>query len=72
LSPTDGCEGTFRCTTGTIIVTTCDGENDGSGTSLCACVADGEPIPIEDLTPGEAPDSCYASLGRCFAALYAR
>ncbi len=65
LSPTDGCRATYSCSEGKLRVE-CDGENDGTGTSLCDCYADGEHFwPYHDLFEGEGPDSCFNALNSC-------
>lgn len=68
LSPTDGCEATYTCSEGVLVVS-CDGENDGTGTSLCDCDADGEFFyPYGELFEGEGPDSCFNALSSCVRA----
>jgi hypothetical protein len=69
LSPTDGCDATFYCPGARTVLVRCDGENDGTGTSLCDCEENGRRASVSGTVPGEAPDSCLAAAERCLAAL---
>jgi hypothetical protein len=69
LSPTDGCEATFACDGPRAIEVTCDGENDGTNTSLCDCREGRKTAAVNGTVPGEAPDSCLAGAQRCLTAL---
>jgi hypothetical protein len=63
LSPTDQCDAKFVCDDGQAFELTCDGENDGSHHSLCACKIGKQVIPLPQPVRGEAPRSCdYAAL----------
>ena len=66
LSPRDGCELRLRCGN-TAVQTQCDGENDGTNTSLCECERDGvrDAHVLKDLYQGEGPDSCLAAAVHC-------
>ncbi len=68
-SATDRCDATFYCPGARTILVTCDGENDGTGTSLCDCEERGKRASVNGTVPGEAPDSCIAAAGRCLLAL---
>ena len=63
LSPTDGCEATYTCNAGTMVVT-CDGENDGTNTSLCSCHLNGQ-SRYGGLVGGEGVDACLNGLLNC-------
>jgi hypothetical protein len=69
LSRNDQCRGTFFCPGARTILVTCDGENDGTTTSLCDCEERGKRASLSDTVPGEAPDSCLAAADRCLKAL---
>jgi hypothetical protein len=68
-SPNDRCDATFYCPGARTILVTCDGENDGTGTSLCDCEENGKRASVNGTVSGEAPDSCIAAAERCAAAL---
>jgi hypothetical protein len=65
-SAMDGCDLRLRCGN-TRVKAGCDGENDGTSTSLCDCERDGVPDQqvMKDLYRGEAPDSCFAAAVDC-------
>ncbi|MBL8744414.1 MAG: hypothetical protein JNK04_25075 [Myxococcales bacterium] len=65
LSPTDGCEWTLGCDGGRTLVVECDGENDGTNTSLCSCFLDGEFVKDAGLVQGEGVDACKAGYINC-------
>jgi hypothetical protein len=69
LSRTDHCRGTFYCPGARTILVGCDGENDGTNTSLCECEERGKRASPSKPVPGEAPDSCIAAADLCLAAL---
>jgi hypothetical protein len=70
LSPTDGCEAQLSCPDEVAIVVGCDGENDGTNTSLCSCTtSDGRGVNLADLYDGEAPDACLSAAADCVDAL---
>lgn len=47
----------------------CDGENDGTGTSLCECYRDGQEVRIAgNPWPGEGIGVAYGVAERCRAA----
>jgi hypothetical protein len=62
----DGCKLELRCHAGKLTVS-CDGEQDGAGTSLCDCYLDGESLrlPRSDPWPGEGANTCYAAAALC-------
>ncbi|HYJ08888.1 MAG TPA: hypothetical protein VEX18_07755, partial [Polyangiaceae bacterium] len=68
LSPGDFCESTFACDDGKHVQVECDGENDGTHTSMCACKIDGRAVPLGKLIAGEGPTSCDNALVKCLAA----
>lgn len=68
LSPGDFCESTFACDDGKQVQVECDGENDGTHTSMCACKIDGRAVPLGKLIAGEGPTSCDNALLQCRAA----
>jgi hypothetical protein len=68
LSPVDGCDLVLRCGKSDVVVG-CDGENDGTSTSLCDCSRDGVSVRLpQSLYAGEAPASCVAAAQHCAAA----
>jgi hypothetical protein len=68
-SRNDQCRGTFFCPGARTVLVTCDGENDGTNTSLCDCEERGKRASVSGTVPGEAPESCLAAADRCLAAL---
>jgi hypothetical protein len=72
LSPGDICEGTFACDDGQQVKVKCDGENDRTHTSICACEIDGRPVPLGKLIAGEGPTSCDNAVVQCLAAAAGR
>jgi predicted esterase len=65
LSKTDRCDLVVRCN-GIQSVVACDGENDGTDTSLCECTRNGAPVTLpQSLYPGEAPQSCITAAQQC-------
>jgi hypothetical protein len=71
-SPTDGCGASYECDDSLSFSVHCDGENDGTFTSLCACSDGTTHWNIPDVIQGEAPDSCNNAAALCleyFAAL---
>jgi hypothetical protein len=68
-SRNDQCRGTFFCPGARTVLVTCDGENDGTNTSLCSCEERGKRASVSGTVPGEAPDSCLAAADRCLVAL---
>ena len=68
LSARDGCAIRLRCGT-TRVETWCDGENDGTNTSICECARDGvrDEHVLQNLYQGEAPDTCLAAAVHCKA-----
>jgi hypothetical protein len=69
LTPTDQCTIPFTCDAGLHVEVKCDGENDGTFTSLCSCYIDGKHVALDGLFAGEAPDSCHAAVGQCLQRL---
>jgi hypothetical protein len=66
LSARDGCVLRLRCGN-TAVQTHCDGENDGTNTSLCECERNGvrDAHVLKDLYPGEGPEACLAAAVDC-------
>jgi hypothetical protein len=69
LSPHDQCNATFYCPGARTVLVSCDGENDGTKTSLCSCGEGGKRASVSGTVPGEGPDSCLAAADRCLVAL---
>jgi hypothetical protein len=65
----DGCKLELACQPGKLTVT-CDGEQDGTGTSLCECYRDGLTVrlPRSDPWAGEGARTCYAAAALCLRA----
>jgi hypothetical protein len=68
----DGCKLNLECAPGKLSVV-CDGEEDGTGTSLCDCYFNGKPLPLPgtDVWPGEGPGTCHAAAPACLQAAMA-
>jgi hypothetical protein len=66
VSPVDGCKLELTCQVGKLTVT-CDGEQDGTGTSLCDCYLDGQTLrlPESDPWPGEGAQTCHNAAPLC-------
>jgi sterol desaturase/sphingolipid hydroxylase (fatty acid hydroxylase superfamily) len=63
----DGVDLKLTCGT-TLLDVECDGENDGTGTSLCSCHRDGAEVRIPgDPWPGEGISLAYRVAERCLA-----
>ena len=62
----DGCKLELACRPGKLTVT-CDGEQDGTGTSLCECYRDGQTVrlPRSDPWVGEGAHTCHAAAALC-------
>jgi hypothetical protein len=71
-SPTDGCSWSLTCDGSFELVVECDGENDGTNTSLCGCLVDGEFAKDAGRVPGEGVDACMAGYKNCIDPLCAR
>jgi hypothetical protein len=67
--PVDGCKLTLDCAPGKLSVV-CDGEEDGTGSSLCDCYVNGNPLRISkpSVWPGEGADTCHAAAAVCLKA----
>ncbi|NUP13423.1 MAG: hypothetical protein HOW73_45880 [Polyangiaceae bacterium] len=65
-SPTDGCAGTYQCDGGVVLLVECDGENDGTYTSLCTCDVNGS-WHDGGLVEGEGEPACLAGFANCTA-----
>jgi hypothetical protein len=65
----DRCHATFYCPGARTVLVACDGENDGTATSLCECEEHGKRASVAGTVPGEGPDSCLAAADRCLTAL---
>ncbi len=62
----DGCKLDLQCQPGKLTVG-CDGEEDGTGTSLCDCYIDGRTLrlPKSDPWVGEGATTCHAAAALC-------
>lgn len=67
LSPTDQCIAVYTCS-GKELEVSCDGENDGTNTSLCDCRSGELRWYAPGLIQGEAPGSCNSGMVACFGA----
>ena len=63
-SPTDGCDATYTCDDGVVVTVECDGENDGTYTSLCSCFI-GSTWAFGGLVEGEGEAACPAGFSNC-------
>ncbi|MDF3071084.1 MAG: hypothetical protein K0R38_6685 [Polyangiaceae bacterium] len=65
----DGCKLELACQPGKLTIT-CDGEQDGTGTSLCECYRDGQTVrlPRTDPWPGDGAHTCHAAAALCLEA----
>ena len=63
----DQCAANYTCADGHTYVLECDGENDGTGTSLCTCYVDGQyqREASEPVFPGEGAAACSAAADLC-------
>jgi hypothetical protein len=68
-SPSDGCGATYACEAGAEVLIVCDGENDGTNTSLCSCATGSKTVDSGGVIDGEAPESCNNALLPCLRAL---
>jgi hypothetical protein len=70
LSSTDGCKLELSCGSEKLL-TECDGENDGTNTSLCTCRRNGAESRRVSSKPiqGEAPESCLRTAEKCLTAV---
>lgn len=66
-SRTDSCQVSFSCDDGQQLSITCDGENDGTNTSLCECQFGDRPWSLSAPVRGEAPLSCEHAVEPCLA-----
>ena len=62
----DGCKLELTCHAGKLSIN-CDGEQDGTGTSLCDCYLDGRPLrlPKRDPWAGEGANTCHSAAALC-------
>lgn len=60
----DKCEAELHCAGGVVLAITCDGENDGTGTSLCTCFV-GEAQKHGGLVEGERATACANAVANC-------
>jgi hypothetical protein len=65
LSPTDQCDATYDCDDDRAFTVSCDGENDGTNTSLCSCHSGQTGWNSGDLFQGEGPETCLAAAATC-------
>ncbi len=65
LSPTDGCEWQLTCDGNIQLTVECDGENDGTNTSLCTCHIDGDTTKDAGLVQGEGVEACLNAYINC-------
>jgi hypothetical protein len=70
LSSTDGCKLELSCNNEKLLAE-CDGENDGTNTSLCTCRRNGVESRSVSSNPiqGEAPESCLRAAEKCLTIL---
>jgi hypothetical protein len=67
LSSIDGCKLELTCGNEKL-VTECDGENDGTNTSLCDCKINGkEARHVSNPVRGEAPEACLRAAEKCLS-----
>jgi len=66
VNPVDGCQLELTCDAGKLTVS-CDGEEDGTGTSLCDCYLDGQRVHRFNSAPwpGEGAHTCHAAAALC-------
>ncbi len=60
----DKCEAELHCAGGVVLDITCDGENDGTGTSLCTCFV-GDAQKHGGLVEGERAAACANAVANC-------
>lgn len=68
-APNDTCEATYTCAPGVEVWLECDGENDGTNTSLCGCKSGSLTAVVPGLVEAEAPESCHVALAACLQAM---
>ena len=64
-SPTDGCEWQLTSDGNIQLTVECDGENDGTNTSLCTCHIDGDTTKDAGLVQGEGVEACLNAYINC-------
>jgi hypothetical protein len=64
VSPTDECNAIYTCDNGLVVTVECDGENDGTYTSLCSCHI-GSTWADGGLVEGEGEAACPAGFLNC-------
>jgi hypothetical protein len=66
VSPVDGCMLELSCGPGKLSIR-CDGEEDGTGTSLCECSLSGQPLrlPRSGVWPGVGAETCHDAAALC-------
>jgi hypothetical protein len=62
--PTDQCNAIYTCDNGVVVTVECDGENDGTYTSLCSCQI-GSTWADGGLVEGEGEAACPAGFANC-------
>jgi hypothetical protein len=67
LSRTDACRASFSCDDGRQVSVSCDGENDGTHTSLCECQLGKLTVSLPKPIRGEAPFACERALEPCLS-----
>ena len=67
ITPTDQCDAAYTCDGERSLRVTCDGENDGTNTSLCTCYSGARSWHVSGVVQGEAPESCNNASDRCLA-----
>jgi hypothetical protein len=65
VTSTDQCKTTALCDNAVELVTFCDGENDGTNTSLCDCYVNGNYYDHVGLVDGEGARACETAYSRC-------
>jgi hypothetical protein len=65
ITPTDQCVAVYTCADGRSFEVSCDGENDGTNTSLCACSHGDTRWSVSGVVQGESPFSCTRAAHKC-------
>jgi hypothetical protein len=64
-SPADRCSAGYDCEGRISLRVECDGENDGTFTSLCTCMYERTRWDIPNVVQGEGPESCNNATMQC-------
>lgn len=65
VSATDWCGASYECEDDLSFRVECDGENDGTFTSLCSCTRGSTHWSIPNVVQGEGPESCNNATMQC-------